>query len=256
MVKQEKIVELYNRVSNEKIDNDKLNNIMFYLKLIDDKFELDIVRIIEIIDVLFEFNKNNLLHLINNESIDLLMKIVNKDDVIVDETIYLPILLKHFLFPYSLNKCQNDYDLYDNFLAEFENMLESIDKSFTINDLETLTKYNSELKDLIISYRNCFNIYREKIGNDLILHTFLSHIIGIYYFKQDAYERKDEILEEITYLLSDNYQDLINYCINEGIIDNFSNLELDSIKLKKEYLCSNSILEYFYNNKKVKRKCK
>lgn len=255
MIDKNELEEMYDAISDIKLDDVTLELILPKIEIIKSKIDLDDVDLVNLVDVLLEFNQLGMMDKINDESLSLLCKIININDSIIDETIYVPILLKHLLIPYNLNKCQNEYDL-SPFMAEFENMLESINKVFSFDDYKVLNKYNSELSNLMISYKKCHEIYENGVNQELILSTILSHIMGLFYFKMDDYNQKYELLEEITASLVDNYQGFIDYCIVNNIIDNFDRINLSSEQINKEYRISNDILDYAFSNEKIKRECK
>ena len=248
MVNKKRIINIYNEISEEKIDENKLNEIQSELEIILSNVKLDIPEIIELIDVLFEFNELGEKNKINNESVCLVDKIIKKDDFL-DSTCYFPLYLKHILLPYNKNKCTSEYDLV-MFIGEFEHIQTILNEDLN-EDLKILDEYNPELCQLIYTYHAC-----KQRCKDNLFQTIFSHIVSLFYFKLDNYDKDFELLEEITNSFINNYNDYIDYFSEVNIANNINSFNPDSEILKKEYEISEKIVNYIIDNKRMKRKCK
>lgn len=248
MVNKKRIINIYNEISEEKIYESKLNEIQRELEIILSNVKLDIPEIIELIDVLFEFNELGEKDKINNESVCLVDKIIKKDDFL-DSTCYFPLYLKHILLPYNINKCKSEYDLL-MFIGEFEHIQTILSEDLN-DDLKILDKYNPELCQLIYKYHAC-----KKRFKDNLFQTIFSHIASLFYFKLDNYDKDFELLEDITNSFINSYNDYINYFSEVNIVNNINSFNPDSEILKKEYEISEKIMNYIIDNKRMKRKCK
>ena len=184
MLSPEKIMIIYNHFSDNKITKEELNDILPKIYMILSRRLLDNIELVKIIDVLKEFRELNMLDKITFESIDLIMNPTKNKDNFLEGTVYLPIILKHILLPFNLNRCNDKKELL-LFLSEFEIALEMINKFYKKKELEILEKYNKELKDVVEVYKEANRIYKNNLGNEIILGTMLGHITTMLYFKID-----------------------------------------------------------------------
>ena len=256
MYKKKQIIDLYNEISEEKIDSQILSEILPKLYLIMNKKALDEVEIISIIDVLKEFKNKKLLDKINVESIDLINKIVENNINSLDGTLYYSSILKYVLEPFNQNKCDKDYNIV-LFLSEFEIFIELIYERLNKKDLAILSKYNNELVEIVKNYGEIQNLYKQVVYHDVILSSMVSHFTSILYFKLDDYDYNYNILKELFQRLIDNYQNFIDYCCSLGIQKNYNSFNTDMFNIELEYKISNDMLEYVYDSlkeEKIKRK--
>lgn len=256
MYHKKAIIDLYNKISEEKINQDELSIILPKLYLIMNKIEMDEVEIIMVIDTLREINNLNQIEKITPEIIDLIIKITKNDKINLEGTLYFSIILKHVILPYSLNKCNQDYNLM-MYLSEFELLIELINKMLNKKDLIILDKYNHELTEIIKKYKEVMAIYKKYVINDVILNTMISHFSSMLYFNLDDYDKKYDLLMEIVINIINNYQPFIDYCCSYGIHKNFTRINTDLKGIEMEYIISNDMLKYLYNNNekgKIKRK--
>ena len=250
MGKIDELKRIYNEISDEEIDSSQFDIIIPKLELIQSYIKLDLEEEIELIDVLLEFNKYGKLSNINMETLNLVNKIVDKNNSFIDNELYYPLYLKHILLSYNINKCKNEYDLM-MFLTEFENVLNIISKKFNQEDLKVLNKYNHELAEISMIYRNY-----EELGKDNDINIIISHIIGLFYFKLDLYNIDLIVLEKIIHNIVDNDKEVIDYLKNEEILSNLNSLNPDSEKLNKEYEISGKIIDLIFSKEEIKRKCR
>lgn len=256
MYKKNRIINIYNQISDEKIDYNKLSTILPKLYLILNKVELDEIEVVIIIDVLKEFEKYNLLDKINVESIDLINKIVKKNNINLEGNVYFSETIKHILIPYDKNVCDRDYNIV-LFLSEFEILLELIYQNLNKKDLVILDKYNHELYEIVLKYKEIQNIYKQVVYGDVILSSYMSHLSSILYFRLDLYEYDYDLMKEVFVRLLNNYQSFIDYCCKLGIQKNYTRIYNDMFYIELEYITSNNMLKYVYDekkNEKIKRK--
>ncbi len=245
MISKKKLIQIYNSINSKKISNNDILPILSKLYLILNKVDLDEIEIINLIDVLLYFYEQNELEKINIETINLILKITKSKNL--ELNLYFPIIIKHLLMPYELNICPNNHDIL-LFLSEFEILLELCINSFNNDDLELLNKYNHNFVKLILYYKTAIDINRTSINDKLILNTMISHFCTMFYFNQEKLENKYDIIISLTKNIIKNYQDFINYCYNEKIMDNFSQLYVELDKVQKEYIISYQMLEFYFNN--------
>ena len=254
MYSEMNILEVYNRISENKISIEDFLVILPKIHTILTKIDLDMVEIIELVDTLLIFKNNNKLNNINEESIKLLVKIIKTEKSIIDGNLYFNLKLKFLLLPFDLNKCEKEILL---FLSEFEVFLDLISKVSTNNDYNMLWKYNEELVMLMFEYKKVVNLYQDNNKYNLINSTTLSHLASLFYFNQDEYGKDSIFFYKLAKKLLENNSDLVKYYINEGIYHNFGKLILSPKEIEKEYILNKNMLDYEYNQEKEeKRKCK
>ena len=257
MYNQKKIIEIYNQISDDKIDKEDLLKILPKLYLIMNKVELDDIDLINIIDVLKEIRNLNLIDMITPEIIDLVNRITKNDKINLEGTLYFPVILKHVILPYNKNNCDKDYNLIV-FLSEFEILIELINKMLNKKDIDILDKYNHELKEVSLRYKEARKLYDKYVINDVILRAMLSHFATMIYFNLDDYDGDYDLIIEILYNIISSYQEFIDYCCSLGIHKNFTRISNDLSGIEMEYIVSNDMLKHLYNSKKEekkKRKC-
>ena len=110
MYNKKSIIDIYNEISDEKLDEQELLSILPKLYLILNKITLDNVEIVQVIDVLKEFKNLNKLDSINPETIDLIIKIAIIDDFALEGTLYFSLILKYTLLPFNKSIYQENYD--------------------------------------------------------------------------------------------------------------------------------------------------
>lgn len=248
-----KFLNVYNEISEKKLDSKEFITIFPKFSLILNNFTLDIFEMIKLTDVLLEFKNNNQLDKINNETIELIKKITNSKLYNLEGSLYLPILIKHMLISFDINKCEKEYDTILH-ISKFETLLELITMRFQKKDYDLLQKYNSELSELVLQYKKNIDLYKTKIKGEIILSMMISHLYSIFYFNQLEYDNDYNKLDLMVNNLINNYQQFINYCYNEGIIDNFSKIMLEPDEIKKEYSVSKKMLDYTFDNLNKKKK--
>ena len=175
MFNEMNILGIYNTISDKTIDKETFFVILPKLHIILTNFNLDYIEIIDLIDTLLIFKENNLLKLINEESIKLLVKITDSKDIL-EKSLYFPLVLKHLLLPVELNKCEEEYEIM-LFLSEFEMILELINKKLSQQELDTLKKYNTDLYDLSCEYKKIYELYQNHRNYNLIIIPFYIIII-------------------------------------------------------------------------------
>ena len=248
-----KFLNVYNEISEKKLSSQEFITIFPKFSLILNNFSLDILEMIKLTDVLLEFKNNNQLDKINNETIELIKKITNSKLYNLEGSLYLSILIKHMLISFDINKCEKEYDTILH-ISRFETLLELITMRFQKNDYDLLQKYNSELSELVLQYKKNIDLYKTKIKGEIILSMMISHLYSIFYFNQLEYDNDYNTLDLMVNNLINNYQQFINYCYNEGIVDNFSKIILEPDEIKKEYSVSKKMLDYTFDNLNKKKK--
>ena len=256
MYNKKSIISMYNGISDNKIDEQLLSEILPKLYMIINKIKADEVEVINLIDTLKEIKKEGKLEKISPEIVDLIIKVSKNNAIDMEDNEYFNIILKHVLLPYNKNICDNEYNLM-LFLTEFEIFLDLIIKSLKNKDLMILDKYNHELKQIVVNYQDMQKIYKKYVINDVILDQMTSHFASMMYFNLDDFDYDYDILIEILERIILNYQAFIDYCCTLGIHKNFTRLNQDMENIAMEYIVSYEMLKYFYKNKKeekIKRK--
>ncbi len=257
MYNRKQILEIYNKISDDKLDNSELLTILPKLYLIINKVNVDEVELIRTVDVLKEINKYNKLDNVTPEVIDLIIRSIKNGDIDLEGAVYFSIMLKHVILPYNENFCDEEYNTV-LFLSEFEIFIELFNKMLKKKDLIILDKYNHELKEVIVKYKEVMNIYKRCVINDVMFGAMISHFAAMLYFNLDDYDFDYDLISDLSYDLINNYQKFIDYCFNLGIHKNFTRIQEDLKGIEYEYAVSNEMLKYTYNNKKeekIKRKC-
>ena len=249
-------INIYNRISEKELPPQEFISIFPKFSLILNNFSLDIVEMIELTDILLEFKNNYQLDKINNETVDLIKKITKSKLYNLGGYLSISILIKHMLLSFDINKCEREYDTILH-ISSFETLLELITIIFQNKDYKLLQKYNNELSELSLQYKKNIDLYKTKIKGEIVLSTIMSHLYSIFYFNQLEYNKEYSTLDLIVNNLINNYQQVVNYCYNESILNNFSKIALTPSEIKKEYSASKKMLDYTFdklNRKGEKRK--
>ena len=252
------LLEIYNSMSDNKLNYEILNIILPKLKMIKQYDTLDDVELVCLIDALIDFHKKKQLDKINKETLELFKKMTKDELFDLERTLYFSINLRHLLIPYNINKCDSEIDVLMH-ISKFESLLDMIVISFDMNDYNMLSKYNYELSEIALLYKKVMDLYNEKIRKDkeeIVLYLNLSHMFAIFYFDQDEYNKDYAKFEEGMINTINNYQDFINYCYEEGICENFTKDILYIEEIEKEYASCKKMLDYIFKDKdkgKVKR---
>ena len=120
-----------------------------------------------------------------------------------------------------------------------------------------MDKYNHDLKEIIIHYKESERIYKKYVVNDILLDMMLSHFATMLYFNLEDFNYDYDVLIDILYQIIDNYQEFIDYCYVSRIHKNYTSLIVDNSMIIKEYKMSYDMLKFYYDNKnkgKIKRK--
>ena len=253
MHNRKKIIDLYNAVSEEKIDEIELNELMPKLYMIINKTETKEIEIIELIDTLKEIKRKCNYEKITPEIVDLVIKLTKDNKNELEDCIYFGMLLKHVILPFDKNICDNDYD-FMLFLSEFEIFIELASKYLNNNEMKVLDKYNHELKQIIMNYKDMKKIYNNCVNKDILLNQMMSHFAVILYFNLERFDYDYDLLILLLEKLINNYYEFVDYCYSHGIDKNYNILNNN---IEKEYKISYDMLNYIYNNKnkeKIKRK--
>ena len=256
MYNKEKIIKTYNLVSDEEISKSEINVILPKLYLILNNVKLDEVEIINIIDVLRKINEFGLLNNVTVEIIKLIKKVTKYDYLNLQGTIYFSELLKDVILPYNKNICEKEYNLI-MFLSEFEIYMELVRQTLNDSELRILSKYNSELTEIIKKYKEVIKQYKEYNCSDIMLSYTISHLASMLYFNLDKYNHDYNLIVDVFERIINSHQEFVNYCYQEEINKNFNINSFNIEDTKKEYIISNKMLEYVYNekkNEKIKRK--
>ncbi len=126
-------------------------------------------------------------------------------------------------------------------------------------DLELLGKYNNELKEVVVRYKEVRKIYDNNVKKDIILSYFISHFATMVYFNLDTYEYDyDLIIEVVGNILYNNdaYLKFIDYCCAYGIHKNYTRIPNDLTGIELEYVISNDMIKYIFDWKKEQEKKK
>ncbi len=255
MYNKKRIIEIYNKLSDIEINEKKISEILPQLYLIINKVNPDEVELVTIIDVLEEIKNLGYLYKITPEIIDLMIRITKNEKINLEGSLYFSVILKHVVLPYNENNCDKDYNLMV-FLSEFEIFIELAIKMLNKKDFMILDKYNHELKEIILKYKEARKIYDNYVINDIILSTMLSHFATILYFNLDDYECEYDLIIDILCNIINRYQEFIDYCCSLNIHKNFTRISDDLKGIEQEYVVSKEMLKYLYDNKKQEEKIK
>jgi len=261
MEKIDNIIDFYNEVSDEKIDVNGIMPIIPMMKLVLEKVEFDDIEMLSLIDTLLEFKKLGVLDKINEESLKLLSRVIGNDSGFYEEDkSYFCLRLKHLLVPCSLNKCNplNEVTKDDElvkYLAEMDIMLNNMAVELNEDDLKLLKKYNEELFNVLICYKDILRKYEnidvEKtnfISDAIIINSTLSHLASMLYFCLDMYEYRYDLMDKVFERIINNYQEYLFDCRNYDIYTDRTNLIFDPSNIYNEYvICKDMLDKEFYH---------
>ena len=256
MHNKKSIMNIYNLISDDKIDESELLTILPKLYLIMNKVDMDEIEIVRMIDTLREIRNKNRFDSVTPELVDLIIKTTKNDIIDLEDTLYFDVILKNTVLPYNENICDKDYNLM-LFLSGFELYLEFINQMLKKKDLVILDKYNHELVEIIKRYKQVQYIYKQCVVNDVILSTMISHFASMLYFNLEEFDYDYDLLTRIVSNIINNYQKFIDYCCSLGLHKNFTRISTDLSGIEKEYSVSYDMMKYLYKNEKnekIKRK--
>ena len=251
------IIKFYNQVNDKEVSEESISNIIPKLHMILNKRKLDNIEIVILIDFLLETEKNHQLDTITPEIIDLINKILNDDKQKLYGTLSFTDSLRYTIVPYNIDSYKNSDQLII-FLSEFEILIELIRENLKAKEINILDKYNHNLKEIVINYKEVLDIYKKIVYGDVMLSSMISHFATILYLNIEKYDYDYELLKNVFYKLIENYQTFIDYCCSLGLQKNYNKLIIeDLVNVELEYEIANNMLEYVYNeklNEKKKRK--
>ena len=258
MYNKKTILGMYNSINEEKINQQEFLLILPKLYLIINKAKLDEVEILNTIDSLEKIKECGKLDKITPELVDLIIKVTKTNFLSLEDSLYFSDSIKHILLPYNLNVCDNEYNLM-KFLSLFEMIIELASIRLNKKELLLLDKYNHELKEVIVKYKEAWSLYKRCVRNDILLRSMLSHFAVMLYFNSEEFEYNYDLLPIINENIIENYQAFIDYCCSYEIHKKYYRQDQDiAVDLDIEYIVSYDMLKYLYNylksDEKIKRK--
>lgn len=244
-----KIIKQYNDKSGSKINIHEDLDILAKINLIMDKINLQSDELINLLQTLQLLKKTKLIENVNDESLYLLSRICgNVSGFSKEDSSYFCIRLKYLLLPYKMNNFSKE-DMMKN-LMEFDIMINNI--VLELNDMELLIikKYNEELYNVIMIYKNICNKYQEKctidnssIVDNIIIDTTLSHLVTMFYLCLNMYDYQYDLLEKAFDSIINNYQEYLYRCRVYDIFSDKINLVFNPTNIYNEYAICKEILD-------------
>ena len=259
MYTESDIIKEYKEIYHDLLDYEKLKKVLPTLNFLNKNVNFDEIELLNTIDVLFDFCDNSLLNKINNETITLLIKILGTNNL-KNKILYFPILLKHLLFPYNLNKCNNEFDIIV-FLSQFDFFTDLMCINLNKKNLELVKKYNVELYELIKNYKIIIKEYENSqlykkisLNDKLVINATLSHLKTILYFNLSLFDYKYELMYKVFNNIITNYIGYLYECCQYDIYSDTINLKIDPHNILNEYkLCYDLINQEYNESIKKKR---
>ena len=260
MYSEKNILEIYKKNFEKEVDSHKVKNILPKIYLITKNYSMDEIDLLNIVDTLIEFNDNNMLDKINEETIKLLKTITASNDI-KEDVPYFSLLLKHLLLPFYLNKCDSSYNL-SVFLNQFDCLTDLMSINLDDNELEIVKKYNLELYELVKNYKLVINDYENSdlykyssLNDKLVINTTLSHLKTMLYFNLSMFEYKYELVKKVFNNIISNYVDYLYECSQYDIYSDSINLRINPKNVLNEYkLCFDLIKQEYNPPIKIKRR--
>ena len=173
----------------------------------------------QMIYFLLDFKKNNLLDRLNLESINLASSIYLTQKMIPGALAgnTFSIILRHLLYPYKLNKCDEHSDVYSHMFSFelFFSLVCGIHKNLSL--LFPVYKYNSELNEMVLRFNKLEGKYGDVLRRNPSLPGAIIHIFSIFYFNQDIYDNDYELLNQIVNNICEDEIAFMKYCEEEDI---------------------------------------
>ena len=244
-------LEIYNEINDNQIVQEDVDAIISQLELICSLVPLDKFDIAEVMDVLFLLKKHNQLQKVNEESLQLLAKILGNDERKFDndDVLYFHSYLRYLLVPSNYNHCEKEYNLCQ-FLAEFDIFVNLILENISENDLVLLKKYNNELYEIIIRYKAIIEKYRgngslDNVGitNAMIIDNTLTHLATILYFYSSEFQYKYDLLTSLFEKIINDLPGYLYQCYTYGIYQDRFGMIFNPENVLNEYVLCKKLLE-------------
>ena len=204
--------------------------------------------------VLIELYNKNILNKVNDEILDLIGKILDNEDNIIneDDLDYFSILLRTILLPFNKNKVEKKSDL-PAFLKEFDKLINIMSISLQEVDLKILGKYNDELANVIRKFQEIIDIFEfsdlcryGNISDNKIITSTLSHLAVILYLSLDNYDYEYDLLERVFVNIISNYTEFLYDTRASLYFVEDNKLEINNYQILKDFtLCTNLLRREF-----------
>lgn len=258
----------YNNKRDNKLTQKEISMIFPKIELITSKLDFDDISIFELVDTLFTFKELNILDKINEETINLLSKVLGNEQGFFREDIpYFCKRMKHMLIPSSLNHCDDENNIV-LFLIEFDIMINTIIVNFDQKDYFILNKYNNDLCEVLLRYKNLIEKYNDSvdktlISDTIIINTTLSRLITMLYFGLKMYDYNYDLIDKVFDRIIKNYEGYLLDCYEYGIYQdvinrNYKDKQSSSLfnleNVLNEYLICKDMLDKEFNPPIILRK--
>ena len=242
---------IYENVLQGKNTRPELNDIIEPLHLVLKNMEFDAGSVLNIINVLLDFHKKNVLYKINSISVPLIIKIcMGKKDAIIDtsNTDYYDMLIKNVLLPSSSNRCDYEHNL-PKFLIDFDFLINLVNENCDLKDLDLLEEYNKPLCEIIKNWVKCLASYISSRyyfkANDYVqtlVKEVLTHMATILYINIDYYEYNYDLLFKAFCSIFDNYYGFLVQCYKSRFFIHLFDENDKSEDVIKDYQFAEKIL--------------
>ncbi len=249
MYKVDDLKRIYKEVCDEDVFD--IDEIVDKVNLLVKYFNFDDVEIMMLIDTLIEFKNFNQLDKICDESINLFIKSIGFTEE-CNELNYIPMLLKHFLLPYNMDKCENECYM-SMFLCNFDFLTDTMITQLNDDDYEKLKNYNEELNDLLQVYKKIIKEYEESdfykysgVNDKLFINNILSHLKTMLYLNLEYFNYDYNLLDKVFNRIINDYDDFsFEYQVYSQYVDSLEKGDLKVI-LNEYNICFN-MLKREYN---------
>ena len=246
-------VEKYNKYASKKTNEETIALVIQQLQLINERCQID-EKIVEIVDTLLLFYHKNVLQNVNKETLDLLSKILgnNSGKYFPDDFNYFCRYLKIMLLPSSIGENTNS-DALAIFFAETDIFLNLIMQNLTIDDINSLKKYNSILWEIIIRCKTIEQMYASNpsnknfdTANAMLLDNTIAHSATILYHSIGEFDYEYDLLIKLYERIMANIEGFIIECCSNGIYADRFCFATDSDNVLNEYIMCKKLLEREY----------
>ena len=259
------LITIIDRINNNNMEENKKKKILDMIILYENYVDLSPISLINVIDEFIKLEKLGFLDKIDDNLFILLKNILGKKSekkLTDDESLYILDYINYLVIPYNIIDCEKEYNLV-KFLGEFEIMVSYIEEDDSFLDMEKLRNYNEDLYNILIFRIDWImkNINNDNLKNgdyqdQVLMETILAHLMTIYYFSLDKYEKNINILKNAYDIVLDNIDKVKEYCIDNHLYNDIisNGLILDN-NIIDEFKYCRDILDGLMekNKKKVKK---
>ena len=207
--------------------------------------------IINIIKTLIKLKKIKLLEEVNEETIEIIELIYNNQPFReIKQVVDYSDIMRLLLIPRQLNEKGNEDSVFENrVMLELttDSLRKIMDNPTNFKKIMALYSYNKDLFDLVFIMSKSYKQFEEKnIYNPNVLTT-IKHLFGVFYDKQEKYNKDYSLIDELINNISSSPNAFIEYCKNERI----KAIPLTLLELKQTSVGIEKLLDEAFEYKKT-----